>query len=86
MAFSVSHRMIGQPMNTGSQPSNTRYSSTDGTAIAAGTPKLGGAEEDQQRDMVDPLHRLLQCGDRRGGAQSARPFFCRNLDHSARVS
>jgi hypothetical protein len=43
----------------------------------------GGAEEDEQRDIGDPLHRLLQC-DRRGGAQSARPFFCRNLVHSAR--
>src|ERR1700754_1401241 len=30
--------MIGQPMNTGSQQVRTRYSSTDGTAIAAGTP------------------------------------------------
>src|ERR1700736_6976145 len=38
MSFSVSQRMIGQPMNTGSQHVNTRYSSTDGTAIAVGTP------------------------------------------------
>src|SRR5882757_414558 len=39
MSLLVSQRMIGQPMNTGSQHVNTRYSSTDGTAIAAGSPK-----------------------------------------------
>src|SRR6202162_3968372 len=38
MSFLVSQRMIGQPMNTGSQHVSTRYSSTDGTAIAVGTP------------------------------------------------
>src|SRR5687768_11331762 len=31
--------MIGQPKNTGSQQVRIRYSSTDGTAMAAGTPK-----------------------------------------------
>ena len=34
MSLRVSHRMIGQPMNTGSQQVRIRYSSTDGTAIA----------------------------------------------------
>src|SRR5882757_10128360 len=38
MSLLVSQRMIGQPMNTGSQHVNTRYSSTDGTAITVGTP------------------------------------------------
>src|SRR6476469_6086520 len=38
MSLRVSQRMIGQPMNTGSQQVRIRYSSTDGTAIAAGTP------------------------------------------------
>ena len=39
MSLSVSHRITGQPTNTGSQQVSTRYSSTDGTATAAGTPK-----------------------------------------------
>src|SRR6478752_5684505 len=38
MSWRVSQRMIGQPMNTGSQQVRIRYSSTDGTAIAVGTP------------------------------------------------
>ena len=38
MSFSVSHRITGQPMNTGIQQVSTRYSSTDGTPTAAGTP------------------------------------------------
>src|SRR5271156_606339 len=38
MSRLVSHRMTGQPMNTGSQHVSTRYSSTEGTATAAGTP------------------------------------------------
>src|SRR6478736_7223050 len=37
--LSVIHRMIGHPTNTGSQQVSTRYSNTDGTATAAGTPK-----------------------------------------------
>src|ERR687897_3439707 len=39
MSLAVSHRITGQPTNTGSQHVSTRYSSTDGTAIAAGSPK-----------------------------------------------
>src|SRR6202012_5745211 len=39
MSFSVSHRITGQPTNTGSQQVSTRYSRTEGTATAAGTPK-----------------------------------------------
>src|ERR1700752_357320 len=39
MSLSVSQRMTGQPTNTGSQQVSTRYSSTAGTAPAAGTPK-----------------------------------------------
>src|SRR5271165_7210941 len=39
MSFFVSHRITGQPTNTGSQQVSTRYSSTDGTPTAAGTPK-----------------------------------------------
>src|SRR3984885_15783625 len=39
MSFSVSHRITGQPMKTGIQQVSTRYSSTDGTPTAAGTPK-----------------------------------------------
>src|ERR1700758_750583 len=39
MSFSVSHRITGQPTNTGSQQVSTRYSRTDGTPTAAGTPK-----------------------------------------------
>ncbi len=31
--------MTGQPTNTGSQQVSTRYSSTEGTPMAAGTPK-----------------------------------------------
>src|SRR3981189_47136 len=38
MSLSVSHRMIGQPMKTGSQHVRIRESSTDGTAIGGGTP------------------------------------------------
>src|SRR3978361_1502488 len=38
MSFLVSPRIVGQPTNTGSQHVRTRYSSTDGTATAAGTP------------------------------------------------
>src|SRR6476646_1503529 len=37
--LSVIHRMVGHPTNTGSQQVSTRYSNTDGTATAAGTPK-----------------------------------------------
>src|SRR5271163_1659498 len=39
MSFLVSHRITGQPTKTGSQQVSTRYSRTDGTATAAGTPK-----------------------------------------------
>src|ERR1700709_1409315 len=39
MSFLVSQRITGQPTKTGSQQVSTRYSSTDGTPIAAGTPK-----------------------------------------------
>src|SRR4051812_4474768 len=39
MSLAVSQRITGQPTNTGSQHVSTRYSSTDGTAIAAGSPK-----------------------------------------------
>src|SRR5258706_11601209 len=39
MSFLVSHLMIGQPANTGNQQVSTRYSNTDGTPTAAGTPK-----------------------------------------------
>src|ERR1700758_3717731 len=39
MSFSVSQRITGQPANTGSQQVSTRYSRTDGTPTAAGTPK-----------------------------------------------
>src|SRR3984957_17058620 len=39
MSFLVNHRITGQPTNTGSQQVSTRYSRTDGTATAAGTPK-----------------------------------------------
>src|ERR1700761_3501495 len=39
MLLSVSQRITGQPTNTSSQQVSTRYSSTDGTATAAGTPK-----------------------------------------------
>src|SRR6201996_6070497 len=39
MSFSASPRIPGQPTNTGSQQVSTRYSRTDGTATAAGTPK-----------------------------------------------
>src|SRR5271156_6624053 len=39
MSLSVSQRITGQPTKTGIQQVSTRYSSTDGTATAAGTPK-----------------------------------------------
>src|ERR1700746_767323 len=39
MSFLDSQRMIGHPRNTGSQHVSARYNNTDGTAIAAGTPK-----------------------------------------------
>src|SRR5580693_4754235 len=39
MSLRVSQRITGQPTNTGSQQVSTRYSSTDGTLTAAGTPK-----------------------------------------------
>src|SRR3984885_6945968 len=39
MSLRVSHCMTGQPMNTGIQQVSTRYSSTEGTLTAAGTPK-----------------------------------------------
>src|ERR1700712_2398872 len=39
MSRLVSQRITGQPTNTGSQHVSTRYSSTEGTATAAGTPK-----------------------------------------------
>src|SRR5258708_39546269 len=39
ISFVVSQRITGQPTNTGSQQVSTRYSSTDGTPTAAGTPK-----------------------------------------------
>src|SRR5271163_5254577 len=39
MSLRVSQRITGQPTNTGSQHVSTRYSSTEGTATAAGTPK-----------------------------------------------
>src|ERR1700712_2466624 len=39
MSRLVSQRITGQPTNTGSQQVSTRYSRTDGTATAAGTPK-----------------------------------------------
>src|SRR5262249_44841914 len=39
ISFSVSHRIPCHPTNTGSQQVSTRYSSTDGTPTAAGTPK-----------------------------------------------
>ena len=39
MSFLVNHRITGQPTNTGSQQVSTRYSRTDGTPMAAGTPK-----------------------------------------------
>src|ERR1700735_5898162 len=38
MSLRVNHRITGQPMNTGNQQVNTRYSSTDGTLTASGTP------------------------------------------------
>src|ERR1700712_3618341 len=38
MSFWVSQRITGQPTKTGSQQASTRYSSTDGTPMAAGTP------------------------------------------------
>src|SRR5437764_8548629 len=38
MSLRVSHRITGQPMNTGSQQVSTRYSRTEGTATAVGTP------------------------------------------------
>src|SRR5271156_5008481 len=39
MSLRVSQRITGEPTNTGSQQVRTRYSSTDGTLTAAGTPK-----------------------------------------------
>src|ERR1700761_9007162 len=39
MSLRASQRITGQPTNTGSQQVSTRYSSTDGTPTAAGTPK-----------------------------------------------
>src|SRR6202046_3774738 len=39
MSLRVNHRITGQPMNTGNQQVSTRYSSTEGTLTAAGTPK-----------------------------------------------
>src|ERR1700742_4482159 len=39
MSFSVGPRIPDQPTNPGSQQVSTRYSRTDGTATAAGTPK-----------------------------------------------
>src|ERR1700677_4635483 len=39
MSFLVSHRITGQPTKTGSQQVSTRYSRTEGTLTAAGTPK-----------------------------------------------
>src|SRR5215217_2837334 len=38
MFLSPSQRIRNQPTNTGSQQVSTRYSSTDGTAMPAGTP------------------------------------------------
>src|ERR1700675_307346 len=38
MSLRVSQRITGQPANTGSQQVSTRYSSTDGTPTAPGTP------------------------------------------------
>src|SRR5829696_437655 len=38
MSLSVNQRIRNQPTNTGSQQVSTRYSSTDGTAMPAGTP------------------------------------------------
>src|ERR1700761_1810875 len=38
MSLRVNQRITGQPTNTGSQQVSTRYSSTDGTLTAAGTP------------------------------------------------
>src|SRR5690348_13686851 len=38
MSLAVSHRITGQPTNTGIQQVSIRYSSTDGTLTAAGTP------------------------------------------------
>src|ERR1700745_2048764 len=38
MSLSPSKRITAQPMKTGSQQVSTRYSSTDGTPTAAGTP------------------------------------------------
>src|ERR1700742_645253 len=39
MSFSVGPRIPDQPTNPGSQQVSTRYSRTDGTPTAAGTPK-----------------------------------------------
>src|SRR3954466_7798770 len=39
MSLAVNQRITGHPTNTGNQHVSTRYSSTEGTAIAAGSPK-----------------------------------------------
>jgi len=58
---SLCNRINGQPTKAGSQQVSTRYSSTDGLAIAAGTPKppgVGAAEARVRRSSSPWLRQL----------------------------